>query len=55
MSQVNKIREVIALKRLSPHPNIVKLVEVLFDANTGRLGLVFELMDLNLYEVIRGE
>jgi renal tumor antigen len=29
LEQVNNLREVQALKRLSPHPNIVKLLEVI--------------------------
>lgn len=52
--QVNRLREIQAVRRLQPHPNIVDLNEVLFDRSTGRLALVFELMDLNLYEVIKG-
>lgn len=43
-----------ALKKLSPHPNIVRLVAVLFDEPTGRLAIVFELMDMNLYDTIKG-
>lgn len=31
-----------AIKKLSPHPSIVKLHEVLFDPPSGRLALVFE-------------
>jgi len=54
LEQVNNLREIQALRRLSPHPHIVKLLEILYDEPTGRLGLVFELMDLNLYEWIRG-
>ena len=42
--QVNSLREIQALKRLSPHSHIIKLLEVLFDQPTGRLALVFELM-----------
>jgi serine/threonine protein kinase len=42
------------LRRLSPHPGIIKLVEVLYEQPTGRLALVFELMDMNIYELIRG-
>lgn len=38
---------------VSPHPHIIKLLEILYDEPTGSLGLVFELMDQNLYEVIR--
>ena len=47
-AQVNNLREIQALRRLSPHPNIVQLEEVLYDKPTGRLALVFELMDMNL-------
>eukprot|EP00002_Diphylleia_rotans_P009271 TRINITY_DN1935_c0_g2_i1.p1 TRINITY_DN1935_c0_g2~~TRINITY_DN1935_c0_g2_i1.p1 ORF type:complete len:504 (-),score=122.94 TRINITY_DN1935_c0_g2_i1:599-2110(-) len=54
IEQVNSLREIQALKRLSPHPNVIKLVEYIFDRATGRLALVFELMDMNLYEMIRG-
>lgn len=54
IEQVNNLREIQALRRLSPHPNIVKLEEVLYDQPTGRLALVFELLDMNLYEMIRG-
>jgi renal tumor antigen len=54
IDQVNNLREIQALRRLSPHPHIITLEEVLYDQPTGRLALVFELMDQNLYEVIRG-
>eukprot|EP01002_Notosolenus_urceolatus_P000729 NODE_1181_length_1536_cov_83.856759_g979_i0.p1 GENE.NODE_1181_length_1536_cov_83.856759_g979_i0~~NODE_1181_length_1536_cov_83.856759_g979_i0.p1 ORF type:complete len:418 (-),score=98.54 NODE_1181_length_1536_cov_83.856759_g979_i0:81-1334(-) len=54
VDQVNRLREIQALRRLSPHPNIIKLYEVLYDRSTGRLALVFELMDMNIYELIRG-
>ncbi|KAL7477956.1 hypothetical protein ACHAW6_003743, partial [Cyclotella cf. meneghiniana] len=53
VEQVNNLREIQAIKRLSPHPNIVKLEEVLFDPLTGRLALVFELMERNLYELMK--
>lgn len=51
---MNNLREIQALKRLCPHPHVVKLLEVLYDQPTGRLALVFELMDMNIYELIRG-
>mmetsp|Transcript_4312 Transcript_4312/g.6634 ORF Transcript_4312/g.6634 Transcript_4312/m.6634 type:complete len:571 (-) Transcript_4312:7-1719(-) len=54
LEQVNNLREIQALRRLSPHPNIIKLIEVLYDQPTGRLALVFELMEMNIYEQIRG-
>ena len=55
LTQVNNLREIQALKRLSPHPNIITLHEVLYDEPTGRLALVFELMDMNMYEAIKGK
>jgi len=54
IDQVNNLREIQALRRLAGHPNIIKLHEVLYDEPTGRLALVFELMDMNLYEAIKG-
>lgn len=30
------------------------MAQVLYDQPTGRLALVFELMDMNIYELIRG-
>jgi len=51
--EVSNLREIQAIKRLSPHPNIVKLEEVLFDPPTGRLALVFELLEGNLYELMK--
>ena len=55
IEKVKNLREIQALKRLSPHPNIVRLLEVLYDEPTGRLALVFELMDMNLYDSINGK
>eukprot|EP00929_Paragymnodinium_shiwhaense_P048470 TRINITY_DN244_c0_g1_i1.p1 TRINITY_DN244_c0_g1~~TRINITY_DN244_c0_g1_i1.p1 ORF type:complete len:494 (+),score=134.87 TRINITY_DN244_c0_g1_i1:240-1721(+) len=54
IDQVNNLREIQALRRLVGHPNIIRLHEVLYDEPTGRLALVFELMDMNLYEAIKG-
>ncbi|CAD8095806.1 unnamed protein product [Paramecium primaurelia] len=54
IEQVNHLREIQALRKLSPHDHIIKLIEVLYDEPTGRLALVFELMEQNLYEHIKG-
>lgn len=54
IDQVNNLREIQALRRLSPHDHVITLEEVLYDQPTGRLALVFELMDANLYELIKG-
>jgi renal tumor antigen len=52
--QVSNLREIQALKRLTPHPNIISLEEVLYDEPSGRLAIVFELMEQNLYDMISG-
>ncbi|KAG9397284.1 Protein kinase domain [Carpediemonas membranifera] len=54
VEQVNNLREIQALRRLSNHPNVIHLLEVIYDRPSGRLSLVFELMDLNIYELIKG-
>ncbi|XP_012502512.1 PREDICTED: MAPK/MAK/MRK overlapping kinase [Propithecus coquereli] len=54
VEQVNNLREVQALRRLHPHPNILTLHEVVFDRKSGSLALICELMDMNIYELIRG-
>jgi renal tumor antigen len=53
VEQVNQLREIQALRKVSPHLHIIKLLEILYDEPTGRLALVFELMDLNLYELVK--
>jgi len=53
VEQVNQLREIQALRKTSPHSHIIKLLEILYDEPTGRLALVFELMDMNLYELIK--
>lgn len=50
--EVERLREIQSLRKLSSHPNIVKLLEVLFDESRGKLTLVLELMDMNIYELI---
>ncbi|XP_058596299.1 MAPK/MAK/MRK overlapping kinase isoform X2 [Neofelis nebulosa] len=54
IEQVNSLREIQALRRLNPHPNILTLHEVVFDRKSGSLALICELMDMNIYELIRG-
>ncbi|NWQ74611.1 MOK kinase, partial [Columbina picui] len=54
LKQVNNLREIQALRRLSPHPNILTLHEVVFDKEAGSLSLICELMDMSIYELIKG-
>ncbi|XP_041703134.1 MAPK/MAK/MRK overlapping kinase-like isoform X2 [Coregonus clupeaformis] len=55
LEQANNLREVQAMKRLNPHPNIIQLHELIFDKESGTLSLVCELMEMNIYEFIRGQ
>ncbi|XP_053192325.1 MAPK/MAK/MRK overlapping kinase-like [Scomber japonicus] len=54
LEQANNLREVQAMKRLSPHANIIQLHELIFDKETGTVSLICELMDMNIYEFIQG-
>ena len=51
IDEVNRLFEIQALRKLAGHPHIVQLYEVLFEDR--RLAIVFELMDMNLYEAIK--
>lgn len=53
--QVNNLKEIQTLKRMSSHSHIIQLLDILYDEATGRLALVFELMDQNMYESIKGK
>lgn len=53
IDQITSLREIQSLRLLADQPFIVRLNEILFDRSTGRLALVFELMEQNLYEVIK--
>nr|XP_046267894.1 MAPK/MAK/MRK overlapping kinase-like isoform X2 [Scatophagus argus] len=54
LEQANNLREVQAMKRLSPHANIIQLHELIFDKETGTVSLICELMEMNIYELIQG-
>ncbi|XP_076834277.1 MAPK/MAK/MRK overlapping kinase isoform X3 [Brachyhypopomus gauderio] len=54
LEQAHNLREVQAMKRLSPHPNILRLHELIFDRDRRTLSLICELMEMNIYELIRG-
>eukprot|EP00038_Savillea_parva_P030165 m.75925 g.75925 ORF g.75925 m.75925 type:complete len:534 (-) comp9029_c0_seq1:1474-3075(-) len=53
IDHVNSLREVQALKRLNPHPNILNLIEVIYTEELQALDLVCELLTENLYEKIK--
>ncbi|XP_076802264.1 MAPK/MAK/MRK overlapping kinase-like isoform X2 [Clavelina lepadiformis] len=54
VDQVNNLREIQAMRRLNPHANIIGLHEIIYDKKTGTVALICELMDMNIYELIRG-
>ncbi|KAM7109347.1 LOW QUALITY PROTEIN: MAPK/MAK/MRK overlapping kinase [Ciconia maguari] len=57
MEQVSNLREIQALRRLSPHLKILMLHEVVLevcDKKAVSLSLICELMDKNIYELIKG-
>ncbi|XP_021174830.2 MAPK/MAK/MRK overlapping kinase isoform X2 [Fundulus heteroclitus] len=54
LDQANNLREVQAMKRLSPHANIIQLHELIYDKGTGTVSLICELMEMNIYELIQG-
>ncbi|XP_054909175.1 MAPK/MAK/MRK overlapping kinase-like isoform X2 [Poeciliopsis prolifica] len=54
LEKANNLREVQAMKRLSPHANIIQLHELIYDKGTGTVSLICELMEMNIYELIQG-
>lgn len=52
IDEVNRLPEVLSLKALQGHPNIIKLVDLIYASNTGSVAMAFELMDCNAYEFI---
>lgn len=54
LNEVHKLEEINALRVLQDHPNIVKLHDLIYDAVNGYVAMVFELLDMNLYEFSKG-
>lgn len=52
IDEVNRLPEVLSLKALQGHPNIIRLVDLIYASNTGSVAMAFELMDCNTYEFI---
>ena len=61
MDQCYELREVVSLQKLCKdslssqkgYDNIIKLKEVIFEKKTGKLSLVFEYMETDLYELMK--
>ncbi|CAL8080589.1 unnamed protein product [Orchesella dallaii] len=52
-SHVHEIGEIATLRALQKHSNILQMLEIHYDEKLGKVSLVFELMDVNLYELIK--
>jgi renal tumor antigen len=50
--EVNQLIEVISLRTLSKHPNIIHLHSVMYDSQSGHVALIFEVAEMNLLEFL---
>ena len=55
LDQVSHINEIVILRSIGQHPNIIKLEDVLYNSESGSVALVFEFMEHNLYELLSGK
>ncbi|GJQ69470.1 Adar [Trypoxylus dichotomus] len=53
VSDVMTCAEIIAMQKLSRHPNVLCMIEYFYDINMGKLTYVFELMDMSMYEYMK--
>ncbi|XP_068992616.1 MAPK/MAK/MRK overlapping kinase-like [Neodiprion pinetum] len=53
MSEILESPEVIAMRKISRHPNILYMVESHYDPLPGKVTLIFELMDMSLYDLMK--
>ncbi|OHS99512.1 CMGC family protein kinase [Tritrichomonas foetus] len=52
LEEVRNLTEVSALKLLSRHPNIITLHSLMYDTQTGHVALIFEQMEMNLFDFL---
>ncbi|XP_039288124.1 MAPK/MAK/MRK overlapping kinase isoform X2 [Nilaparvata lugens] len=52
-SEARDLPEVVALKKVSDHPNILHLIETHFEHEHCRVTLIFELMDMSIYDMMK--
>jgi renal tumor antigen len=50
--EVSQLIEIIALRLVARHPNIVTLHSLMYDSQSGHVALIFELVDMNLLEFL---
>ncbi|XP_034948438.1 MAPK/MAK/MRK overlapping kinase-like [Chelonus insularis] len=51
--EILKIPEIIAMRKISRHPNVLYMIESHYDPLPGKVTLIFDLMDMNLYDMIK--
>ena len=52
IEEVNRLPEVLYLKQLQGHANVINFKDLIYDQKNGYVAIVFELMDCNLYEFL---
>ncbi|XP_014251016.1 MAPK/MAK/MRK overlapping kinase-like isoform X2 [Cimex lectularius] len=52
-THASELPELIAMRKLTKHSNILHMLESHFDPLTGKVTLVFELMDMSLYDMMK--
>jgi renal tumor antigen len=52
-SSAQQCEEVLVMRALGSHPNVISLYDVLFDSSCGELSLIVDLMEENLYELMQ--
>lgn len=52
IEEVNRLPEVLYLKQLQGHLNVIEFKDLIYDQKNGYVAIVFELMDCNLYEFL---
>ncbi|XP_015127733.1 MAPK/MAK/MRK overlapping kinase [Diachasma alloeum] len=53
LNEITDSPEVIAMRKISRHPNILYMIESHYDPLPGKVTLIFELMDMSLYDLIK--
>ncbi|XP_023290152.1 MAPK/MAK/MRK overlapping kinase [Orussus abietinus] len=53
VNEISESPEVIAMRKITRHPNILYMIETHYDPLSGKVTLIFELMDMSLYDLMK--
>ncbi|KAK0081435.1 hypothetical protein PV325_012187 [Microctonus aethiopoides] len=53
ISEIMESPEIIVMRKISRHPNILYMIEFHYDPLPGKVTLIFELMDMSLYDLVK--